>query len=91
MYTPDHVAERLRAAGFIDITVRRLKLHVGEWGDDENGRDLGRLGGVVFSGSATPLMEGMSHFMPDDEERAAFSKRVVEELQNPEYHTYSSL
>lgn len=91
VYNPDHVEERLRAAGFIEITVHRINLHIGEWGDDPISRNCGRLGGLIFSGSAGPLMEGMSYFMPDDHERRAFIKRVEEEMRNPDYHLYAPL
>jgi len=91
VYDPDHVEERMRTAGFIDITVHRYNLHIGEWGDDPISRNCGRLGGIIFSGSAGPLMEGMSYFMPDDDERLAFIQRVEEEMRNSDHHLYSPL
>lgn len=91
VYTPDHVEGEMRASGFVDIQVRHFKLHVGEWGDDEKERDIGRRGAAVRGGCVAPLMEGMKEFLPDDEERAAFVARVEEEIWNPEYHVYTPL
>lgn len=89
--TPDHIIERLQRAGFIDLSIRRFKLHIGEWGDDERSRNSGRLGALVVSESAGPLMEGMSQFILDNEERTAFVRRVEEEMKDPELHLYMPL
>jgi hypothetical protein len=81
----------MRGAGFIDIQVRHFKLHVGEWGNDEKERNMGRRGAAIRGGSVAPLMEGMDYFLPDDGERAAFVARVEQELWNPEYHLYTPM
>jgi hypothetical protein len=70
--------------------VHRIDLHIGGWGDDPISRNCGRLGGFVYSGSVSPLMECMSHYMPDNDERIAFVTRV-EEMQSPDYHLYIRL
>jgi len=91
VYTTDHVELEMRGAGFIDIQVRHFKLHVGEWGNDEKERNMGRRGAAIRGGSVAPLMEGMDYFLPDDGERAAFVARVEQELWNPEYHLYTPM
>jgi hypothetical protein len=81
----------MRASGFIEIEVRHFKLHVGEWGDDERSRNIGRRGAVIKTGTVSPLMEGMKYVIPDDNERSAFVTRVEGEIKDPSYHLYIPL
>jgi hypothetical protein len=35
-FTPDHLEQNVRNAGFVDIEVRKTQINIGPWGEGKN-------------------------------------------------------
>jgi len=88
-------------AGFVDVTVKKIKIDVGDWGPgwfrvvsflivlDPKLHKLGRIVVDVWAGAFKALADKLEAQFPDEEERGEFGEAVARDLANPAYHLYT--
>jgi hypothetical protein len=101
--SPDHLEGRVRDAGFVDIQVKKIRMHIGDWGlcgltilfhsnlADPKLKAAGRAAAFCFSEVIAPFMESMKNYYPDIYERKEFVRRVRADIANESYHMYTIL
>lgn len=100
----EDVEQLVRDAGFVDVSVKVVKLEFGEWGPgqlrlqkvdsyfvDPNKHEIARNCGVSWSESMENCAKQMTRYYPNDEERYKFADAVKKDVTNPDYHLYSRL
>jgi len=88
LYSPYHVEDHMRQAGFVDIQVQELRLPCGDWPDDLKMKAIGRRAINTWTSTVEPLVQQMKAFYPDDQQREDFARRVQEDMANSSYHLY---
>ena len=100
LWTPFHVEENLKQAGFVDIQIRKVQLKLWAEGTispfiltdaDPKMVAAAEAAVAVFSGVVDPLVDKMDRYFPDPKERAHFSQRVQEDMANKSYRLYSTM
>ena len=87
-------------AGFIDISVKKIKIEVGDWGPstslaisclivDPKVHNLGRIVIDVWAGAFEALADKLEEQFPNEEERREFGEAVAKDLANPAYQLYT--
>lgn len=87
-------------AGFVDVTVKKIKIEVGDWGPsllrlvsllivDPKLHKLGRIVNDVWAGAFVALVDKLEEQFPDEVERGQFGEVVGRDLANPEYRLYT--
>ena len=87
-------------AGFIDVSVKKIKIEVGDWGPgtpleisrlivDRKVHKLGRIVIDVWAGAFEALADKLEEQFPNEEERGEFGEAVARDLANPAYQLYT--
>ena len=87
-------------AGFIDVSVQKIKIEVGDWGPstsleisclivDRNAHKLGLIVIDVWAGAFEALADKLEEQFPNEEERGEFGEAVARDLSNPAYQLYT--
>ena len=103
----DHLAEKVRIAGFENITHKKIKIRVGNWGEGKTPStyDLlteGKPSEQMYKAREFALStwsQCFSDFIyimrdrhyPNDLERAKFTEAVKADLANPEYKLWTDM
>jgi len=91
-FTPDHLEHHMRDAGFADIQIINTRIHIGPWAtENPELKTAGDLAIKVWGDTLLLLADTMTDYYPNDNEREEFGKRVVKDLENPDYHLYSPM
>ena len=87
-------------AGFIDVSVKKMKIEVGDWGPstplaisslivDRTVHKLGRIVIDVWAGAFEALADKLEEEFPDEEDRGEFGQAVSRDLANSAYQLYT--
>lgn len=101
----EHLEDTIKGAGFVDVTLRKIKIHMGKRGPGKPHRDNSKficidpskhecesLMQSAWVGAYPSLVHKfMSENFSDEEERDKFIKQLMAEVANPEHHFYTIL
>jgi len=88
----EHIEQRMKNAGFIDVQRFEKTIYYGDWNQDEELGHVWRETKKVFSGTVEPIVVScFKRQLPDLRLREKFARDAVHDFLTHDYHLYRTM